>query len=113
MPIGEIGTSMLTMKAHHFIVGLPAGVSSLAFAYLYGVDHSAALARTCASADGLGCAAAAMAIGVVVVAITILYVVLGVAMNNINRSRANSFYMGAAVNGVVSLVLFSVLIGRT
>ena len=97
------------MKVHHFIVGLPAGVSVLAFAYLYGVDHSVAFARTCASADGLGCTAAAMTIGFVVVAITILYVLLGVSMNNTNRSRANSFYIGAAVNGVVSLILFSLL----
>jgi hypothetical protein len=100
------------MKAHHFIVSLPAGVSLLAFAYLYGVDHSAALARSCASADGLGCTAAAMLIGAVVVAITILYVVLGVSLNNANRAKANYFYIGASVNVVVSLVLFSLLILR-
>lgn len=100
------------MNAQHFIVGLPAGFSLLAFAYLYGVDHSAELARSCASADGLGCTAAAMLIGAVVVAITILYVVLGVCLNNTNREKANSFYMGACINMFVSLVLFSLLILR-
>ena len=43
------------------------------------------------------------------VALTILYVVLGVALNNANREKANYFYMGACVNVVVSLVLFSLL----
>ena len=97
------------MKAHHFIVGLPAGISLVAFAYLYGVDHSAALARSCASADGLGCTAAAMAIGGMVVAITTLYVLLGVSIHRTHRAKANSFYIGAAANVVVSLVLFALL----
>jgi hypothetical protein len=53
-----------------------------------------------------------MLIGAVVVAITILYVVLGVSLNNANRAKANYFYIGACVNVVVSLVLFSLLILR-
>jgi hypothetical protein len=98
------------MKSHYFIVGLPPGISVVAFAYLFGVDHSPALAQSCASADGLGCAAAAMAIGGMVVAITILYVLLGVSLNRTDRAKANSFYRGAAANVVVSLVLFALLI---
>lgn len=97
------------MKTHHFIVGLPSGISLVAFVYLYGVDHSAALARSCASADGLGCTAAAMAIGGMVVAITIFYILVGVAMNRISGEKANWFYRGAAANVFVSLVLFALL----
>ena len=50
-----------------------------------------------------------MIIGAVVVAITILYVLLGVSLRNANRAKASYFYIGACVNVVVSLVLFSLL----